>query len=228
MDRVLSSSLAICLLAATGTGIYGACGLTKHVITAFDEWGSAGVELHATLTRVNGPHGTLVELDKTILAAKSLEVHADLILAHEERQLSTLDGYTKTLVGKMSSLADHGNKTLDEADQTLAATTIAVNSANNSIQNLEPAEANAAASLADLDTLLRNPQIPDTLSNIDRLTLATAEGTEQLSGTVADLHKMTTKLEHDIDAPKPWYTKVLPFSTDAAGIFACLITKTCL
>lgn len=228
MDRVLSYTLSGCLVAVTAFGLWGASGLTKHAIVALDEWSSAGVQIQATLVKVNGPHGTLVELDKTILATKSLEVHADLILAHEEKQLGALDGYTQQLVTKFSDLADHGDKTLDAANNTLAATTIAVNSLDTSIQNLTPAETNAAASLADLDALLKNPQIPDTLNNIDRLTLATAVGTEQLSGIAADTHKMTTKLEHDIDAPKPWYTKVLPFSTDAAGIFACLVTKTCL
>jgi hypothetical protein len=228
MNRYFQVTSVLCLALATGLGIYGGYGLNKHLIVALDKWGDAGTEAQQTLSKVNGPHGTLVELDKAILAAKSLEVHADIVVAHEDKQLSTLDGYTKDLATGLSELVVNGTQVLVTSNAAVMATTNAVNTANETIQKLQPAEANAATSIADFDALLKNPSIPDTINNVDRLSLATAQGTEQLSGILSDTHKMTTKLEHDVDDPKPWYAKVLPMGTDVAKIAVCWFTKTCV
>jgi ABC-type transporter Mla subunit MlaD len=46
---------------------------------------------------INNENGTLKETNKTLLAVKSDAVHADMIISHEERRLSTLDNQEETI-----------------------------------------------------------------------------------------------------------------------------------
>lgn len=143
----------------------------ENVKKSSDAYASVPAKINLTLDWLNRPGtGTLASLDKVILTTKSLEVHADLAIAHEDKQLATLDR-------QEAALFDDLHTTLSDARGTIAATTEAVKSTNAAMNALQPILVNSASVTEDadvtvkhLDALIASPDIAATLGNVNGMT----------------------------------------------------------
>jgi len=165
--------IAKVLLAATATvalGIVAYEGLTigealKSTVTAYS---SIPAKAGATLDWINRPGtGTLAEVDKALLATKSLEVHADMAVAHEDRQLATLDTQEAAIFSDLHKTAMGAQQATtklsgieDEATGALRATTVALG-------GLTPVEAHLDGLISDPDIMNALKHANNTLSNVD-------------------------------------------------------------
>ena len=136
MNRTIANLLGIAEIAAIVLGIWGAFGTNQHLIVAVDHLNDSAVTVNREKT------GTLAEVDKTILAVKSILVHGDMVIAHEDKQLGTLDGYTRNLDTELSGLASHADSTLDSLDGVSAGLT---GTANAATVDLQAAQSSIAA-----------------------------------------------------------------------------------
>jgi len=77
--------------------------------------------LQNSFNYINGEHGTLIQLNKSILAAKSSLTHLDMVIDHEYDNLDTLDQQELQLYGHLTNTLDLVNATLgDPAIKTTA------------------------------------------------------------------------------------------------------------
>jgi hypothetical protein len=217
MGRSLQTALIALALAATLA--VGAVGY--YCCYALQEWAAVGTEtataasdLDATVKRLNGPTGTITEADKLILALKSTTVHADLAIAHEDKQLEAYDRYSKRLFDDVDGLAQRGGRTLDATTGTLHQARTDLETLNGSLAQIEPLIDQTTATVADLQSLT-----PD----IGRTAKATGDSMEQAAGIAASVNKMAATAERKVDAKPTWKSRVLDYAGPAAKIIAWLL-----
>ena len=127
MNKYLLNAIGVAILALVATSTW-----------AVWEWGGVGQttktslptlvqKMDTILDRVGEPkNGTVAEIDKLILGAKSLVVHADLVANHEQKQLSDWDARGTTLftnvngaVADLRGTVRASTKTVEEAQKVI-------------------------------------------------------------------------------------------------------------
>ena len=185
----------ICAVALTAAAIYGGFGLTHHVIVAFDKWGDAAPDLKPTLDAISGPRGTLHEVNKAVVKMGDAVVTTQL----QERAITPA---TIAAVNSLATIAPHANLTMDSASRTLDAGAQTLQGASDTLRTINgkagPLMDAYTQSGTDLDTLLRNNAITQTLKNFAGMT---ANG-NAISG---DFKLMADKTAADYTKAKtPW------------------------
>lgn len=132
-------------------------------------------QVNQTLETVNrpcgtrNPCGTLAEVAKTTLAARSTLTHLDMAAAHENRNLTVLDGQERQLF-------DDAHTTLQNASRMTVAASAAIQTTNDSVKWIQPLLEETTATVAGYRKL--TPEIAETTANLNRTTanLAAATG----------------------------------------------------
>jgi hypothetical protein len=193
--QIATLVLVLTVTLAVGIGVWGCFGMASHLIAAADRVSDA-------TRQFSGMNGTIAETDKLLLALKSTTVHADMVIAHEDKQLAKYDGYARNLDAEISRLAGHSDTTLNGVDRVLAATTgtanaatQAIGTAQSTIASAQPLLGQLTATAKDADIVISNPQIGLTLADIQKSMASTASVT-------ADTAKVTHHFEQIIDTPK--------------------------
>jgi chromosome segregation ATPase len=127
-------------------------------------------------------HGSLSQIDLTLAALRS---NSDALNA----ELAEFKGTTQAATGGVQALT---------ADLTALQQPISASQA---------LLARATGTVSDLDTLLKQNAITDTLDNVS----GTSAHLELITG---DLQKVSDKLTNDFVAPKPWWKKIGPSLSD--------------
>ena len=207
-------SLALILSALAAWGVFG---LNRHLIAAVDAWKNAAPDLKPTLEAISGPRGTLHEADKAIVKIGDAVVTTQL----QERRIAPA---TIAAVNSLVSIAPHANAAMDSASGTAEALTATAQSATETLAEgqrtiaaAQPLLKSYTQSGADLDALLKQKSITDTLANID----GTTRNFQDVTG---DFAKVTHKASDDYLAPKPWYRKVGRYASDAFD-FGALVAR---
>ena len=212
--RWLLSIVALTLLAL---GVWGACGVTRHLIVAVDHWGDVGSQASAQLSALRGRGGTLTMMDEDIGAAKSAIVHLDLVARHEQQSLGTMDRNV--------------DQTFTDLHQTLAAAQDTLRSASRTEDALTQTASSATQTLEASTRTLQatTPLIQQTRESVASFSLAfpaiaqAAQGaaaTSQQAALIAtDTRKVADHLEQAIDNPqkRPWYIRLLPHVLQAGS-----------
>jgi hypothetical protein len=241
MRKLLSIALLIYLVSLTGLGIWGAFGLNKHLIIALDKWGDASPQdtlqrLNTALDTINRPCGkghpcgTLANADKAMVKVSDILVTSQL----QERDIAKA---AESNMAAVNGLAGHLNKTADALSGTAISLTGTADSAKALLDTANDPK-NGVGPLLDATTKAVNgagstvghidAAILDITPQATRFMKSSADGMEQVSGIATDTHKMTTKLEQDVDTPKPWWSKIGGVSLDLSKIAVCWLTKTCV
>jgi uncharacterized protein YoxC len=185
---------AICAIALTAAAIYGGFGLTRHVIVAVDKWGDSAPDLKPTLDAISGPRGTLWQVDKAVVKMGDAVVTTQL----QERAIAPA---TIAAVNSLATIAPHANLTMDSASRTLDAGTQTLQGASDTLRTINdkagPLMDAYTQSGTDLDTLLRNNAITQTLTNVQGMTSSgagiLADGRTVADKSTADYLKAHTK-----------------------------------
>jgi hypothetical protein len=213
MSRWLQLALGVTAVTAVALLCWGAFGLNQHLIVAIDHMNDAAVGVTQTVAKVNGKNGTVAEVDKLILASKSLLVHTDMVVAHEDRQLARYDAYVGQMADDVHSTMLTTQDTLKTTQGAVSTLTTDIQTANESIAALQPLLEASRHTLLDVDARVNDPNITATVTNIQGMTGAGV-------GILNDTHRVTQKLADDFTAQKPWYRRLGTDIEDIVKVFA--------
>lgn len=157
--------------------------------------------------------GVLAQASQT---TKNLGIVAGLA-AQQVKQSATLinasTGAVNSAADAVRTLSERANQTADAVTTLLGTANTTVAAAQAPINALTPLLGHSDAAVSDLDALLKDEALHQTIVNVD---LTTAS----MAGVTGDLRKVSDKLTGDLLAPKPWYRKVLPSIGDFWDIAA--------
>jgi hypothetical protein len=123
-------------------------------------------QLNVALRKVNQPKtGTLAEIDKTVLAAKSTLVHIDTAAEHEDHNLGTLDRQEAILFAKTGGALDSFTGTANAATQSLHGASLMFSTANDSIAAFKPLLEASTRTVDDADRFINQPALTATVEN---------------------------------------------------------------
>lgn len=209
---------------------------------ALQQWSAAGAalatsvknlagtvnKLDATLDHVNhgcapGPCGTLAQLDKATAKIGDAVVTSQLQVKQTSQVMSAAAKTLASAATDVDGVSSQATATLGQAQKDLKTLNSGLESANTAITGLAPVEKNAATVENHIDAAVQalTPQA-------SRLMTASADSMAEVDGIATDTHKMTTKLEKDVDAPQPWWRKAIPVAGDLTKIGACVASGACL
>ena len=224
MTRWLHLAITATAIIAVALCGYGMWGLNRHLIQAIDHANDAAVGMNATLARVNGKYGTLTEVDKLVMASKSVLVHTDLVVAHEDRELARYDGYVGQMASDVHATMETTRDTLKTTQGTVNALTVDAQTANESIAALKPLmEASTRAldtgnqTIGDLDKRIADPNIAATVANVQGITF-------QANRVAKDAADVTDRLSK----PQPLWKSLIPGGILAAKLYACAVQRVCV
>lgn len=221
MNKWIANALGIAAIAVLGVAVWGGIGLTRHVIVAFDAWGAAAPNLQPTLDAISGPRGTLWQANKAIVKVGDAIVTTQL----QERAITP---HTIAAVDSLATIGPHANSVLDSSKLTLDAATGTLHSASETLAEGKRTIAAAQPVLeaftqdaTDLDALLKDHAIHDTLDN-------TATITGNMAGVSHNLDLISGHLEKTLDAPVPFWRQLIPGTVLAGKLYACAVHHVCV
>jgi hypothetical protein len=212
MSLAIRIALFALLLVATGAialGTWGAFVLNRHLIVAIDGIGSASMDSSAILHRIDGPAGTVVEIDKLLLALKSTTVHADMMIAHEDKQLDVYDSYISTMADDIHDVSARLGGTADAATGTARSATAAIDTANRTIASGQPLIESATSRIND--------------PRIDRLMDSLNVTSTSVAGITADSKRVADDMTAQYFKKVPWWKE--PGKWYRLGIDAATLAK---
>lgn len=222
MIRATQIALLAFLMAATGGVLF--LGYDAHRLLS-----GADARLNGTtgvLMRMEGvetkANATLVNLDKgTAVWAASAKTQAEAVtdLATDAHgTLSELNGVAESLHGSADSLhaeLDSLHKTTDQTTALAAALTTDAQTANTTIAAAQPVLAGFARDSDDLDALLKDQAIHQTLTSA-------AATLDNANGILADGRKVADKAAADFLKPIPWWKQPLAKGGELIDITAAI------
>jgi hypothetical protein len=149
--------------------------ITADALTAAANHSGAVLDGAAqALKTINTPKsGTLSMLDDTILQGRLTIDATNQVLIHEQRQLSTFDGYAAHLDRELSGVAQHADTTLSGIDGTasaatgtLTAATTTLQTANETITAFRPVLVGATEAEGNINAYIKGDMIQKTIPSI--------------------------------------------------------------
>jgi ABC-type transporter Mla subunit MlaD len=134
MTKLLQYVLSVCALAVTGALLI----LCLHVSRAVDAWGASAMNLqptldkaNATLDAINGPRGTLHEVNKAVVKIGDAIVTTQM----QERKIAPA---TIAAVNSLATIAPHANQTMDALTGTAQGATETLGEGKRTIAAAQP------------------------------------------------------------------------------------------
>jgi ABC-type transporter Mla subunit MlaD len=160
-----------------------------------------------------------IQVHQNGLLIQGAVTNMNAVTTHITKLVDSLTDTTKDLGGTARAFAGTADAARDDlkaaqpaiaqAKPLMDASTTTVQNANNFVMTITPDLARFMKSSAD---------------GMDKVNV----GLVQANGSLTDIHKMTTHLEKDADAPKNWFAKSVPVAGDLIKITACLTSGSCL
>ena len=219
MNRWLANALGIallCVLCIVGWAAWEWGNVAKSI--KIPDFVQIAYKLDLALDTMNrpcapGPCGTLAEVNKGIVkvgdAIVTTQLQERAIAPHTIAAVDALNG----AAGKLGNAAGNLSGTAQAATGTLQQARTDLEAANGSIQAFQPLLIHSDATVQDFDTLLKDPKIPETLTNAEQITWNANEITFDAKRVADDATKRYF-------TPLPWYRKAIPYITTAAKISA--------
>lgn len=208
MKRLIECELAL-VLAMLMAGLWQARHLPRHVdgvVTRFE----------ATETKINASAQHLDDATRTWADASREQAASITSLVTEAH------GTLRTANAQL----EHVAPLLDQARTTIAG---AGEDVHALVQSGQDVAAAATQSIAAVQPVVQHvdAEVTTLSPDLNRMIHASADGMEHVSGIADNGQKITTHLEHDFDAPKPWWKKALPVITDSAKLAECFTRGNC-
>ena len=220
MNRTLQTILAICLLIATGFlswALYQVGVAAKSIPVTESKILDS---VTAVTKRISGQDGTLAELDKSILAAKSVLVHIDLVAAHEDRQIPRYDAYAQQTVSDIHGMTQAFTGTANAATETAHSASSTFQAASDALKPVPALLASGTDAENSFNVLLKRKALADAIDNVDRIT-----GTSEDMLMVADQVERKATASYLHPSKNPWartWNAVNPFIVAGAKVTAAI------
>jgi hypothetical protein len=202
--------------------VWGGCGLSKHIIVAFDAWGAAAPDLKPTLDAINRPCGggqpcgTLATLNKTIVKAGDAVVTTQLVERSSAIQV-------KATMDALATIPEHVNLTADAGTSAFSQAAVDLTSLNTTIKATTPLLLSTTGAVDDVDAFIK------TNSPIVNRFAVNAETTSgNVAGITANMDKISAHLEKTVDAPQPLWRTLVPGAELATKLWACAFEHVCV
>lgn len=228
MNRAIQFAKLVLLLLAAAV-----CLLLGQIL-----WRNRGLDLatpvagvNATLANINRPCkgpagpdacGTLAQINKLAIDAGNITVTAQMQVKQSGQLLAAA-------AENINRVADHVSATADALTATAHSATGAIDQAHTDLATVNGTIA-AAQPLIEASTRTvghADAEIERISPELNRMIRASADTTEHVAGIADNTQKISTHLEHDFDAPKPWWKKTLPVFTDSAKLAECFTRGNC-
>ena len=229
MNQVLTLFKILALSAVTTLCIYTTLLVRKLTTVDTVAINTVTTNLNASLQKINQPKvGTIAELDKTILAVKSLTTHADMVVAHENAQLTTLDAQERTLFSNTQQVFSDMHTTLTAGQETLTGASSLFATTETTVLGVRPVLSHLDATVTDgnevitkVNLLFTSPAVLATTKNIAKITFHAAnimDTADQVSAkaTHTYLHPSTNPWARAWDSTSPYILSVLKIATSVA------------
>lgn len=194
-----------------------AIGVCIALMWALLAWGQAGkalaasvsslptitAKLNQALDTVNhscapGPCGTLANVDKLTVKIGDLAVTSQRQVAQSSAIVTAAAANLNKAGDSVTELTGHLNKTADAATGLTVALTGDANEAKTTIATFPPLVAAYTQSGNDLDALLKDRAIHDTLTDLQVTT-------QNIGGIASDLRQVSDKETVEFLKPTPWW-----------------------
>ena len=235
MNTPAKIAIAVGAVALTAITVWGACGLTRHVIIAVDRWGDAAPDLKPTLANFNRPCGirnvkssanystfysegslmpcgTLAEISTSVVKAGDAVVQTQLVeRTAQPHIISAMDEFGQT-AKHLSSTADALTGTAQGATDTLA-------EGKRTIAAVQPLLAQLTANSASLQTTT------DTLNDVLKRQ-AIGKFLDNAAGISGDFRTIADKATADFIRPVPWWQQPIKKGSQIIDITAAIARHT--
>jgi hypothetical protein len=172
MNRYIANALGITGIIALGILSWALWqwGKTGQVLsTQTSALSSTQNSLNKTLVMLNGPTGTIAEVNKLLLALKSTTVHIDLAARHEDQQLTVLDAQERQLFADTHGTLGELKNTATALTGTAQAATATLGEGQKTIRAAQPLLASFTESGDNLNVLLKRQAITQFVDNLGPL-----------------------------------------------------------
>lgn len=194
---------------------------------AFWQWGKAAPDFAPTMAKVNQAldkvndpgTGTLAEVGKTVVKAGDAIVQTQLTERSSTAKVNATMDALATIPPHVTPVLDEAKGTLSAATGLTVALTGDAQEAKTTIAAAQPVLAAFTQDATDLDALLKDKAIHETLTNVDSLT-------GSMAGITADGKQVTDKMTADyLKARTPW-GKIGHVALDAFDVTAAVARHT--
>jgi hypothetical protein len=169
----------------------------KQILITLNTINTAGNDIHSTFEIINRPRtGTLAGLNEDIFETKGVLDHTNIILNHEQAQLTKVDEQEAILFTDLHTVAQNVNGEVTSLNTATESLNTFLKTSNQSAEKLPNLVTGLTKITNDADTQINDPNLKKTIANM-------AETSTQLAGTTTDLRKVSDHFESEIDNPKP-------------------------
>ena len=249
MTKPLQYCIGVVSAALLGLTVWGAFGISRHLIVAVDKWGSSAPDLKPTLATLNRPCGirnvkssanystfysegslmpcgTLAEVATSVVKAGDAVVQTQLVEhATTPHVTAAMDQFGAAAVhlsetaDNLSITAQSLTGTAKAATGTLTAATDTLGEGKRTIAAAQPLLAAYTQSGNDMDALIKRKAIGDLLDNLAGVT---AHG----NAIAGDFQQVADKARADYLRPVPWYMQPIHRAGDIMDISAAIARHT--
>lgn len=218
MTKSLSITLSLCAIVLTVALLFVCWKVSLLADTArMAAWNLSAVAYNAGPTVDNVNHATGVwaqASQKQADAADALIRDLRVLSWHTDRSFLKLD----TMLENYATIPAHLNKLADAGAGTAQEATKTIQTANTTIQAVQPVISDSDAILQHFDNRLTDPRI-------DALMDAFRGMADSGNGILADGRAVSDKIARDYLTPKPWYRRAWNYAGDAFDVTAFLARR---
>jgi hypothetical protein len=238
MNRWISNTLGIVLIAAVASGIYGAWGGWRQVLVAVDHWGNAAPDLKPTLATLNRPCGirnvkssanystfysegslmpcgTLAEIATSVVKAGDAVVQTQLVERATTPHVTAAMDQFGMAAQHLSGTADSLKGTADALTGTAQGATATLAESQRTIKAAQPLLAQLTANGASLQATT------DTLNDVLKRQ-AIGKLLDNAAGISGDFRTIADKATADFIRPVPWWQQPIRKSGQLIDIGAAI------
>jgi len=186
--------------------------------------------LDGVLTRAEGVES------KVYASAGNLDTATKAWANAAGEQAASIDGLVRDARGTLNTAnaqLEHVAPLLDETRSTIVQVRTTLAGAGDDIHSLAQSGQQVAATTSETIAAVQpvlarvDGEVIEVSPDLNRMIRASAETTEHVSGIATSTDKMAAHLEHDFDAPRPWWKRALPVFTDSAKLAECFTRGNC-
>lgn len=211
---------AACLAALAASALYCA----RKVGQTADKAVAALGRIDAIAETVNRPCGakqpcgTLGEINKAMVKLQDTSVTLQRQVSQSAKLVDAATESLQSAASDVHAMAAAGTGTAEAATSALGTARQTIAAAQPALARLAEDEQAADGAVTDFDSLLRSPDLAQTLSNAAAISSSSRV-------ILANAATVSTKVTNDFTAKRPWYRKIGPESMDVlklAGATASL------
>lgn len=168
-------------------------------------------QISSTISNINGPNGTITRINHLVTSTNILLRNSDAVVAHEQKQLTTLDHQEGELFKNVNNLLISSNSTVGKVGNVVDTINLSAQTLNTNLESSNVFLHNITTTDQSLNTILSNPDIQTFIK-------ATSDTAVQVDGIAGNTNKITSHFEKVVDGKKSFWPKTINVIKILVGI----------